>query len=63
MDAPAEELAEIAGIGPMIGAGVHEYFLREPNRALIEKLAQGRRTRRGRAARRAAARVRSRSMV
>ena len=40
MDAPAEELAEVAGIGPIIGTGVHEYFLREPNRALVDKLAK-----------------------
>ena len=40
MDVPEESLAEIAGIGPKIAAAVHEYFVLEPNRALIGKFAQ-----------------------
>ena len=39
MDAPADELAEIDGIGPKIAAAVSEYFALEPNRALIQKFA------------------------
>jgi DNA ligase (NAD+) len=40
MDASAQELAEIDGIGPKIGAGVHEFFSLEPNRTLVRELAE-----------------------
>jgi DNA ligase (NAD+) len=38
MAAPAEELAAVEGIGPVIARSVHEFFASEPNRAVIEKL-------------------------
>lgn len=40
MDADAEQLAQIEGIGPRIGQSVAEYFSLEPNRRLIEEFAQ-----------------------
>ena len=40
MDASAEEMAEVSGIGPKIAQSVHEYFALEPNRALVDKLAK-----------------------
>jgi DNA ligase (NAD+) len=39
MNASVEQLSAIEGIGPKIAESVHEYFSLEPNRALIEKLA------------------------
>ena len=38
MDAPAEELAAVAGVGPVIAASIRTWFDRESNRAFIEKL-------------------------
>jgi DNA ligase (NAD+) len=38
MDASAEELAEVEGIGPIIARSVHEFFANEGNRDLIERL-------------------------
>lgn len=39
MDAPQEEFSAIHGIGPRIAESVHEFFLLEPNRALVHQLA------------------------
>jgi DNA ligase (NAD+) len=36
--APAEELAAVAGVGPVIAQAVREYFDRKPTKALVEKL-------------------------
>ena len=38
MDAPAEELAAVAGVGAVIAASIRTWFDRESNRAFIEKL-------------------------
>ncbi len=41
MDAPAEDLTQIPGIGPKIADSIVDYFQAEGNRRVIEKLAQG----------------------
>ncbi len=40
MDAPREEINAIRGIGPRIAESVHEFFLLEPNRVLIQRFAE-----------------------
>jgi DNA ligase (NAD+) len=40
MDAPQEELNGIHGIGPRIAESVHEFFVPEPNRALVQRFAE-----------------------
>ncbi|MGI8664316.1 MAG: NAD-dependent DNA ligase LigA [Acidimicrobiales bacterium] len=36
--APADEIAAVEGVGPIIARSVHEFFLNEGNREVIEKL-------------------------
>ena len=38
LDASAEEIAAVEGIGPKIAASVHEFFSSDANRAVIERL-------------------------
>ncbi len=40
MEASAEHLAEVEGIGPIIAQSVHEFFQSEVNREIVEKLRQ-----------------------
>jgi len=38
LDASAEDLTEVEGIGPIVAQSVHEFFARERTRQLVEKL-------------------------
>ena len=38
LEASAEELANVEGVGPIIGASVQRFFANESNRALVERL-------------------------
>ncbi len=38
MEAPAEQISEIGGVGPIIALSVREFFSLEENRAVVEKL-------------------------
>ena len=38
IEASAEELADVEGVGPIIGASVQRFFANESNRALVERL-------------------------
>jgi DNA ligase (NAD+) len=38
MDASADEIAAVEGVGPVIARSVHEFFASERNRAVVEKL-------------------------
>jgi DNA ligase (NAD+) len=38
MDAAADELAAVEGIGPVIAQSVHDWFAEEANRAIVERL-------------------------
>ena len=40
MEAPRDEINAIHGIGPRIAESVHEFFLLEPNRVLVQRLAE-----------------------